>query len=226
MRQHISQMGVLNDYVRHLPTLKDSPKAVPMRKKGNIPFGEADLALIVLASVPVSWQNQYNLNHSTVPKSTWTLRPSIKSWLRNTTRSSGQKVRQVQPDPKPRVTRSARHLGAQLVESLRTVAVRSFASVARLTAVPTRPTTPWTAVAMTAMVSPSRQQQVNPMSPRSPTRSLGAIRRWPSCRPCSRLMQKARRKPVILRSARSATMTPVIVPTVNRKLGTGTRDLV
>jgi hypothetical protein len=46
-------MGVLNDYVRHLPTLKDSPKAVPMTKKGNIPFGKADLAAIVLASVPI-----------------------------------------------------------------------------------------------------------------------------------------------------------------------------
>ncbi len=70
MRQHILQMGVLNDYVKHLPTLKDSPKAVPTTKKENIPFVEADLAAIVLASVLMSWQNQYNLNHSTVPKST------------------------------------------------------------------------------------------------------------------------------------------------------------
>jgi hypothetical protein len=30
VRQHILQMGVLNDYVIHLPTLKDSSKAVPM----------------------------------------------------------------------------------------------------------------------------------------------------------------------------------------------------
>jgi hypothetical protein len=66
-------MGVLNDYVKHLPTLKDSSKAVPTTKKGNIPFGEADLAAIVLSSVPMSWQNQYNLNHSTVPKSSHTL---------------------------------------------------------------------------------------------------------------------------------------------------------
>jgi hypothetical protein len=69
VRQHILQMGVLNDCVKHLPTLKDSPKAAPMMKKGNIPFGEADLAMIVLASVPMSWQSQYNLNHSMVPKS-------------------------------------------------------------------------------------------------------------------------------------------------------------
>jgi hypothetical protein len=70
VQQHISQMGVFNDYVKNLPTLKDSPKAVPTTKKGNIPFGKADLAAIVLVSVPILWQNQYNLNHSTVPEST------------------------------------------------------------------------------------------------------------------------------------------------------------
>jgi hypothetical protein len=73
VRQHISRMGVLNDYVKHLPTLKDSSKAVPTTRKGNIPFGKADLAAIVLSSVPMLWQNQYNLNHSTVPESTHTL---------------------------------------------------------------------------------------------------------------------------------------------------------
>jgi hypothetical protein len=44
-----------------------------MTKRGNIPFGEADLATIMLASVPMLKQNQYNLNHSMVPKSTCTL---------------------------------------------------------------------------------------------------------------------------------------------------------
>ncbi len=51
VQQHISHMGVLNDYVKHLHTLKDSSKAVPTMKKGNIPFGKADLAAIVLSSV-------------------------------------------------------------------------------------------------------------------------------------------------------------------------------
>jgi hypothetical protein len=72
-------MGVLNDYVRHLPTLEDSSKAVPTTKKGNIPFGKADLAAIVLSSVPMSWQNQYNLNHSMVPKSACTLLPDLRA---------------------------------------------------------------------------------------------------------------------------------------------------
>ncbi len=77
--QHILQMGVLNDYVRHLPTLKYSSKAVLRMKKGNVPFSKADLAAIVLSSVPMSWQNQYNLNHSTVPKFTCTLLPDLEA---------------------------------------------------------------------------------------------------------------------------------------------------
>jgi hypothetical protein len=72
-------MGVLNDNVRYLPTLKVSPKAVPTTKKGKIPFSKADLAVIVLASVPMSWQNQYNLNHLTDPESTCMLLPDLEA---------------------------------------------------------------------------------------------------------------------------------------------------
>ncbi len=43
VQQHILRIGVLNDYVKHLPMLKDSSKAVPTTKKGNIPFGKAGL---------------------------------------------------------------------------------------------------------------------------------------------------------------------------------------
>jgi hypothetical protein len=79
VRQHVLQMGVLNEYIRHPPTLKDSPRTVPTTKKGNIPLDKADLAAIVLASVPMSWQNQYNLNHSTVSESTCTLLPDLEA---------------------------------------------------------------------------------------------------------------------------------------------------
>ncbi len=37
---------------------------------------------------------------------------------------------------------------------------------------------------------------------------------------------RSQKKLVSLRSIRNATMTPVTVPTVNRELGTATRDLV
>ncbi len=79
VRQQILCMGVLNDYVKHLPTLKDSSKAVQTTKKGNIPFGKADLAAIMLLSVLMLWQNQYNLNHSTVPESTCTFLPDLEA---------------------------------------------------------------------------------------------------------------------------------------------------
>ncbi len=69
----------MNDYVRHLPMLKDSPKAVSTTKKGNIPFGEADLAAIVLMSVPMTGQNQYNLTHLMVHKSTRVLLPDLEA---------------------------------------------------------------------------------------------------------------------------------------------------
>ena len=43
--------------------------AVATTKKGNVPFGYADLAYILLAAVPITWQNQYNPMHATVPDS-------------------------------------------------------------------------------------------------------------------------------------------------------------
>jgi hypothetical protein len=72
-------MGVLNDYVRQLPTLMDSTKAVPTTKKGNVPFGKADLATIVLVSFLMTWQNQYNLTHTTAPKSTHAFLPNLEA---------------------------------------------------------------------------------------------------------------------------------------------------
>jgi hypothetical protein len=61
--------------------LKDSPKDVPTTKKGNFPFGEADLAAIVLVYVLMMWQNQYNLTHITVPKSMRVVVPDLEAIL-------------------------------------------------------------------------------------------------------------------------------------------------
>jgi hypothetical protein len=54
VQQHILQMGMSNDYVRYLPTLKDSSKAVLTTTKWNILFAKADLAAIMLASAPMT----------------------------------------------------------------------------------------------------------------------------------------------------------------------------
>ncbi len=69
----MARMGVLNNYLSHLPTVLNSPMAVEGTKKGNVPFDEADLVGIILNSVSVSWMNQYNMTHTTLPDRTRTL---------------------------------------------------------------------------------------------------------------------------------------------------------
>jgi hypothetical protein len=72
-------MCLLNGYLAYLPTVKDSSMAVEDTKRGNVPFDEADLAGIVLKAVPTSWVNQYNLIHSTLPKSLRLLLPDLEN---------------------------------------------------------------------------------------------------------------------------------------------------
>ena len=52
IRNHISCCEVLNGYIGHLPTLRDSSLAVTSTEKGNVPFNEATLASIVLSTCP------------------------------------------------------------------------------------------------------------------------------------------------------------------------------
>lgn len=54
MREFFSRMEVLNGHLKDLPTLKNSPMAVATTKKGNVHFGYAELALILLAAVPIT----------------------------------------------------------------------------------------------------------------------------------------------------------------------------
>jgi hypothetical protein len=48
-------------------------------QKSNVPFNEADLAGIVLNLVLVTWVNQYNMTHSTLPKSQMALLPDLEA---------------------------------------------------------------------------------------------------------------------------------------------------
>ncbi len=58
VRQFMSRMGVLNDYLAYLPMAFDLLMAITGTKKMNVPFDEADLAGIVLNLVPSSLLNQ------------------------------------------------------------------------------------------------------------------------------------------------------------------------
>jgi hypothetical protein len=68
MRQFVSRMGILNNYLAYLPTVFDLLMAIAGTKKMNVPFDKVDLARVVLNSVPSSLVNQYNMTHSTLPK--------------------------------------------------------------------------------------------------------------------------------------------------------------
>jgi hypothetical protein len=79
VRQYMSYMGVLNDYLAYLPTVYDTSMAIEGTKKRNVPSNEGDLAKIVLDSVPVTWVNQYNVTNSVLPKSTRVLLPDLEA---------------------------------------------------------------------------------------------------------------------------------------------------
>jgi hypothetical protein len=72
-------MGVLNDYLIFLPTVFNSSMAIEGTKKGNMPFDKADPTGIVLNSVPISWINQYNMMHLTLPESTRALLQDLEA---------------------------------------------------------------------------------------------------------------------------------------------------
>jgi hypothetical protein len=192
VRQHISCMGVLNDYVKHLPTLKDSSKAVPTMKKGNIPFGEADLAAIVLSSVPLSWQNQYNLNHSMVPESMRTLLPDLEAIEQVMVEKKGANLKvkgkdstapsEAKGNPKRKAS------GGPTGRVPKKGHSEKFCQWCKAHGKPFMTHNTLDCRCYDSNGKPSRQQQVSPLSPRSPTRSMGAIRAWPSRSPCSRLM--------------------------------------
>jgi len=64
-----------------IPTIKNSPLAIASTKLGNIHCNEATLAsvILILASLPPAWRNQYSFTHSTVPKSPRAMIDSLES---------------------------------------------------------------------------------------------------------------------------------------------------
>jgi hypothetical protein len=93
VRQYMARMGLLNDYLAYLPTVKNITMAVEDTKTGNVPFGEADLASIILKLLPPMWLNQYNLNHMTLPKSPRQLLPDLEAIERVMNEKHNKKVK-------------------------------------------------------------------------------------------------------------------------------------
>ncbi len=79
IQNHIICCKTLNEYIAPLPTLRDSASVVASIEKGNIPFNDATVAGIILATCPMEWRNQYAMNHKTVPKSARAMLYNLKN---------------------------------------------------------------------------------------------------------------------------------------------------
>jgi hypothetical protein len=64
----------------------------------------------------------------------------------------------------------------------------------------------------------------NPSESKKPYKKSGGDKGMAVMQSMFEAYVKSQKKPVSLRNIRNVTMTPVTVPTVNRKLGTATRD--
>jgi hypothetical protein len=69
IRAHVTRMETLNKYMGLLPTIKNSPQAVPSTEFGNAPFNKSTLVSIILNHIPVVWRNQCNVTQTIVPES-------------------------------------------------------------------------------------------------------------------------------------------------------------
>ncbi len=192
MQQHILRMGVLNDYVDYLPTLKDSSKAVPTTKKGNIPFGKADLAAKVLSSVPLSWQNQYNLSHSTVPKSTPTLLPDLEAIKQVMVEKQGANLKakgkggtapsKAKGNPKRKAS------GGLTGQVPKKGCSEKFCQHCKAHGGPFTTHNTLDCHRYDSNGKPLEAVAGKPSESKKPYKKSGAIRAWPSCSPCLRFM--------------------------------------
>ncbi len=79
IKKHVSHCKTMNGYISLLPMLQNSSMAVAFTEKGNVPFNDATLAGIVLATCNIDWRNLYELNHKTVPESTRLMLHNLKT---------------------------------------------------------------------------------------------------------------------------------------------------
>jgi hypothetical protein len=227
VRQHILRLGVLNDYVKHLPMLKDSSKAVLTTKKGNILFGKADLAAIVLSSVPMSWQNQYNLNYSTVPESTRALLPDLEAIKQVMVEKKGANLKakgkgstapsEAKGNPKHKAS------GGPTGQVPKKGCSEKFCQWCKAHAGPFTTHNTLDCHCYDSNGMPLKAAAGKPSESKKPYKKSGGNKGMAFMQSMFKAYVKNQKKASNLRNIRNITTAPVTVPIVNRKLGTATR---
>jgi hypothetical protein len=230
VRQHILQMGELNDYIRYLPMLKGSSKAVLTMKKGNIPFGEADLAANVLASSPMTWQNQYKLSNSMVLRLTCTLLPDLEAIKRVMVEKHNEKLK-AKGKASTSWSEAKSNLKRKASEGLtgqvpKKGCSEKFFQVCKAHGGPYQTHNTLDCRCYDSNGEPLEAAAGKPSESKKPYKKFGGNEGMAFMQTMFKAYAKARRRPVSIRSARGATVTPVTVLTVNRKLGMAIWDLV
>jgi hypothetical protein len=226
VQQHILCIGVLDDYVKHLPTLKDSSKAVPTTKKWNIPFGKADLAAIVLSSVPMLWQNQYNLNHSTVPESICTLLPDLEVikqvMIEKKCADLKAKGKGSTAPSKARGNPNHKASGGPTCRVPKKGCSEKFYQCCKAHGGPFTTHNTLDCHRYDSNGKPLEAAAGKPSESKKPYKKSGGDKGMAFMLSMFEAYVKSQKKAVNLRNVKNVTMTPVTVPTVNRKLGTAT----
>ncbi len=229
MLQHILQMGVLNDYVRHLPMMKNSPKAASMTKKGNVTLGKADLAAIMLASVLMMWQNQYNLTHTIVPKSMRALIPVLVAIEQVMSEKQQEKLKAkgkaatARPEAKGNSKQKA---SGGPTGRPKKGGSEKFCQRCNAHSGPYQTHNTLDCCCYNSNGDPLEAAAGKSAESKKPYKKFGGDKGMAFIQSMFVAMSRSIRKLVSLRSARSTKMTPVTVPIVNRKLGMATWDLV
>jgi hypothetical protein len=93
IKKHATRFEMMNGYISLLPTLQDSSLMVASTEKGNIPFNNATLAGIVLATCHADWRNLYKLNHKTVPDLSRSMLHDLKTIEKVFVKKNNEKAR-------------------------------------------------------------------------------------------------------------------------------------
>jgi hypothetical protein len=172
--------------------LKDSSKAVPTTKKGNTPFGKADLAAIVLSSVQMLWQNQYNLNHSTVSESTRTFLPHLEAIKQVMVEKKGvnlkAKGKSSTAPSKAKGNPKCKASGGPTGRVPKNGCSEKFCQQCKAHGGPFTMHNTLDCRSYDSNGKPLKAAAGKPSESKKPYKKLGVIRAWPSCSPCSRFM--------------------------------------